>query len=95
MAEVLCVYREVALLREAGGDKQDIAILSYDEKPGMQPLGTTAPDLAPVPGKHEGFARDHEYFRHGTLRDEAARVQVQQLLGAWNPGGRPAGVGPA
>jgi transposase len=67
MAEVLCVYREVALLREAGGDKQDIAILSYDEKPGMQALGTTAPDLAPVPGKHEGFARDHEYVRHGTL----------------------------
>lgn len=67
MAEVLCVYREVALLREAGGDKQDIAILSYDEKPGMQALGTTAPDLAPVPGKHQGFARDHEYVRHGTL----------------------------
>lgn len=67
MAEVLCVYREVALLREAGGDQQDIAILSYDEKPGMQALGTTAPDLAPVPGKHEGFARDHEYVRHGTL----------------------------
>jgi len=67
MAEVLCVYREVALLREAGGDKQAIAILSYDEKPGMQALGTTAPDLAPVPGKHEGFARDHEYVRHGTL----------------------------
>ncbi len=67
MAEVLCVYREVALLREAGGDKQDIAILSYDEKRGMQALGTTAPDLAPVPGKHQGFARDHEYVRHGTL----------------------------
>jgi transposase len=65
MAEVLCVYREVALLRE--GDKQDIAILSYDEKPGMQALATTAPDLAPVPGKHAGFARDHEYVRHGTL----------------------------
>ncbi len=67
MAEVLCVYREVALLREAGGDKPDIAILSYDEKPGMQALATTAPDLPPVPGKHEGFARDHEYVRHGTL----------------------------
>jgi transposase len=67
MAEVLCVYREVALLREAGGDKQDIAILSYDEKPGMQALGTTVPDLAPVPGKHEAFARDHDYVRHGTL----------------------------
>ena len=72
MAEVLCVYREVALLREAdaghgGGQEQMIAILSYDEKPGIQALGTTAPDLPPVPGKHQGFGRDHEYVRHGTL----------------------------
>ncbi len=67
MAEVLCVYREVALLRETDGEKQNIAILSYDEKPGIQALGTTAPDLPPVPGKHISFARDHEYVRHGTL----------------------------
>ena len=72
MAEVLCVYREVALLREAdathcGGKGEMIAILSYDEKPGIQALGTTAPDLPPVPGKHQGFGRDHEYVRHGTL----------------------------
>jgi transposase len=67
MAEVLCVYREVALLRETGGEKQNIAILSYDEKPGIQALGTTSPDLPPVPGKHMSFARDHEYVRHGTL----------------------------
>ncbi len=67
MAEVLCVYREVALLREAGSDKPDIAILSCDEKPGIQALATTAPDLPPVPGKHQSFARDHEYVRHGTL----------------------------
>ena len=66
MAEVLCVYREVALLREADGP-QNIAILSYDEKPGIQALGTTSPDLPPVPGKHMSFARDHEYVRHGTL----------------------------
>lgn len=67
MAEVLCVYREVALLRETKGKKQMIAILSYDEKPGIQALGTTGPDLPPVPGKHQGFGRDHEYVRHGTL----------------------------
>jgi transposase len=66
MAEVLCVYREVALLREAEGD-QSIAILSYDEKPGIQALGTTAPDRPPVPGKHRSLGRDHEYVRHGTL----------------------------
>ncbi len=71
MVEVLCVYREVALLRaaEGGADREDqaIAILSYDEKPGIQALGRTAPDLPPLPGKHPSFARDFEYVRHGTL----------------------------
>jgi transposase len=47
MAEVLCVYREVALLREADDKDEMIAILSYDEKPGIQALGTVAPDLPP------------------------------------------------
>jgi transposase len=67
MAEVLCVYREVAVLRatEAGAGK--VAIISYDEKPGVQAIGNTAPDLPPKPGVHETFARDHEYKRHGTL----------------------------
>ena len=74
MAEVLCVYREVAVLRAAGagaGDRTceggDIAIISYDEKPGIQAIGNTAPDLPPKPGVHATFARDHEYKRHGTL----------------------------
>ena len=35
--------------------------------PGVQAIGTTAPDLPPVPGVHQGFARDHEYVRHGTI----------------------------
>jgi transposase len=66
MAEVLCVYREVALLRETQ-DESRIAIISYDEKPGIQAIGNTAPDLPPQPGSHSTFARDHEYKRHGTL----------------------------
>ncbi len=44
-----------------------MAIVSYDEKPGIQALATTAPDLPPQPGVHATFARDHEYKRHGTL----------------------------
>ena len=44
-----------------------VAIVSYDEKPGIQAIATTAPDLPPVPGRHASFARDHEYKRHGTL----------------------------
>ena len=44
-----------------------MAIISYDEKPGIQAVGTIAPDLPPRPGTHASFARDHEYRRHGTL----------------------------
>ena len=44
-----------------------VAIISYDEKPGVQAIGTTAPDLLPEPLRHGCVARDHEYVRHGTL----------------------------
>jgi transposase len=67
MAEVLCVYREVAVLRASQEAESNVAIISYDEKPGIQAIGTTAPDLPPQPGSHPTFARDHEYRRHGTL----------------------------
>ena len=72
MAQVLCVYREVKLIKEtAAAAKQEpsdaVAIVSYDEKPGIQAIATTAPDLPPEPGSHATFARDHEYKRHGTV----------------------------
>ena len=72
MAEVLCVYREVEMLKRAAAANpqapiEAVAIISYDEKPGMQAIGTTAPDLPPAPGRHAGFGRDHEYVRHGTI----------------------------
>jgi transposase len=70
MAEVLCVYREVQILKKAAKSKKpgkSVAIVSYDEKPGIQAIATTAADLPPVPGVHATFARDHEYKRHGTL----------------------------
>ena len=69
-AEVLHVYRDVAVLRaeqETGKEPELVAILSYDEKPGIQAIGNTAPDLPPVPGKHPSIARDYEYKRYGTL----------------------------
>src|SRR5881397_4329162 len=54
MAEVLCVYREVQVLkRTAARSKKPgkpVAIVSYDEKPGIQAIATTAPDLPPEPG---------------------------------------------
>ena len=40
---------------------------SVDEKPGVQAMANTAPDLPPVPGKHPTVSRDHEYERLGTL----------------------------
>jgi transposase len=69
MAQVLCVYREVDVLKRAATDTPApaVAILSYDEKPGVQAIATTAPDLPPMPGTYATFARDHEYKRHGTL----------------------------
>ena len=51
MAEVLCVYREVELLKQKNAEQdaqsQAVAIVSYDEKPGLQAIGTTASDLPP------------------------------------------------
>jgi transposase len=75
MAEVLCVYREVQVLKKAAAKatkkatkpRKPIAIVSYDEKPGIQAIATTAPDLPPKPGVHATFARDYEYKRHGTV----------------------------
>ena len=56
------------MLREAGEDVSSmVAILSYDEKPGIQAISNTAPDLPPEPGKHPTVSRDYEYVRHGTL----------------------------
>jgi transposase len=71
MAEVLCVYREVQVLKKAAAKSKKpgkpVAIVSYDEKPGIQAIATTAPDLPPAPGTYSTFARDYEYKRHGTL----------------------------
>ncbi len=56
MAEVLYVYREVQVLKKAAAKSKNkskksdrpVAIVSYDEKPGIQAIATTAPDLPPV-----------------------------------------------
>ena len=75
MAEILCIYRRVAVLRERGqgaasaaeGTQGSQAIISYDEKPGIQAIGMTAPDRPPLPGTSPTVMRDHEYKRHGPL----------------------------
>ena len=67
MKQVLHVYRQVELWRQAGAPRELTAVLSYDEKPGIQALENTAPDLPPVPGRHATVGRDQESVRHGTL----------------------------
>jgi len=72
MAQVLCVYRKVKVLKKAAAASKKkpsdaVAIISYDEKPGIQAIATTGPDLPPQPGVHATFARDYEYKRHGTV----------------------------
>src|SRR5713101_8587746 len=74
MAEVLCVYREVNVLKKAAvaatkknKPSEAVTVISYDEKPGIQAIATTAPDLPPEPGVHPTFTREFEYKRHGTV----------------------------
>ena len=75
MAQVLCVYRKVSVLKKAAAmatkknkkPSEAVTVISYDEKPGIQAIATTAPDLPPEPGVHPTFTREFEYKRHGTV----------------------------
>ncbi len=69
MKNVLLVYQEVALQNEAvqnGATHPIVITVSVDEKPGVQAIGNTSPDLPPVAGKYPTVARDSEYVRLGT-----------------------------
>lgn len=75
MKEVLMVYREVQWQnreRNQGAPLPLVLTVSVDEKPGLQALANTAPDLPPVPGQHPTVSRDHEYKRLGTCSILAA-----------------------
>lgn len=75
MRIVLLVYKAVSLQNEAGDTSPNPSLtvtVSIDEKPGVQAIANTAPDLPPVPGKHPTVARDHEYRRMGTCSILAA-----------------------
>ena len=72
MREVLMVYRDVFLTPPCADATPTTYTVSVDEKPGVQAIGTTAPDLPPVAGQQATLSRDHEYVRHGTLSILAA-----------------------
>ena len=70
MQEVLMVYRDVSMYQEGAvhdARPNPVYSVSVDEKPGVQAVGLTAPDLPAVPGKASTFSRDYEYVRRGTV----------------------------
>jgi transposase len=71
MREVLLVYKDLDLYHQTGeipkdSQQRDLITISVDEKPGVQAIANTAPDLPPVPGQHPTVGRDYEYKRMGT-----------------------------
>lgn len=70
MVQVLLTYKEVEMIRTSDPKAKEapyVAVLSYDERPGIQAIQNVAPDLPPVPGKHPAIGRDYEYKRHGVV----------------------------
>jgi len=65
MEDVLIVYKQLEIQLETKEDN-GMVTLSYDEKPGIQAIGNTAPDLPPSL-EHGCVGRDYEYKRHGTV----------------------------
>lgn len=65
MEKLLIIYKEIQMQVDSGC-KPDMPTVSFDEKPGIQILENTAPDLMPRDG-HPTVGRDYEYRRHGTL----------------------------
>lgn len=74
MHNVLLLYRQLSMRFDEDGnlipweEGREVHVVSYDEKPGIQAIASTAPDLRPEPGSMGGaVARDYEYKRLGTL----------------------------
>ena len=72
MAGVIDIYKQAAAARKNPKAHRNIVFLSYDEKPGIQAIANTAPDLPPAPGRFQTWSRDHEYKRLGTMSLMAA-----------------------
>ena len=72
MHDVLVVYKQIEMCFDEDGniyidvDEPKTVTISYDEKPGIQALKNTAPDLPPTK-EHGTVGRDYEYKRLGTV----------------------------
>lgn len=89
MHNVLLLYKQLSLrFDEAGNiipweDGQDIHVLSYDEKPGIQAIANTAPDVPLMPeSTRSTIKRDYEYKRLGTL---SLLASIDLLTGTATP----------
>ena len=74
MHDVLVVYKQISLQFNEDGtlkpfEGTPVHTLSYDEKPGIQAIDSTAEDRPPISGtdKYSTVCRDYEYIRLGTL----------------------------
>jgi len=80
MKNVLLVYQEVALQNEAvqnGAPLPIVITVSVDEKPGVQALGNTSPDLPPVAGRYPRVARDFGVHPFWNLVDSSGSGSSQ------------------
>ena len=73
MHNVLVVYKQISMRFDENGalipyegEEEETHTVSYDEKPGIQAIATTSPDLPPREGNGTTY-RDYEYVRLGTL----------------------------
>ena len=72
MHDVLLVYKQIEMLFDENGElyipagEQEVHTISYDEKPGIQAISVTAPDLPPTE-ENGVIQRDYEYKRLGTV----------------------------
>jgi hypothetical protein len=76
-AEVIEVYGAVEMLRSLPEAERSVAIVSYDEKPGIQAIATTAPDLVLCA---VGVAGQGLYLRGDNLIECLRRPPVRRLL---------------
>ena len=70
---ILVLYKQISMRFDEAGDlipyeedEPETHTISYDEKPGIQAIAPTTPDLPPRVGNGATY-RDYEYVRHGTL----------------------------
>ena len=70
---ILVLYKQISMRFDEAGDlipyeedEPETHTISYDEKPGIQAIAPTTPDLPPRVGNGAAY-RDYEYVWHGTL----------------------------